>query len=468
MLPIAAIATCALTALTAFTGPALADPDSGIEPLPGGLLDAGLPQPPPDAGPPLGAIFESAARAAARDRNRLGLRHTEEHRYPEALAAFREAHALDPTDAEITNNLGYLHLLLGNRVDAERYLRETLRQSPRRAAAIDNLAEVLAAEHAPPPALTEAAALLARLRLLRGNDPRIITRQARVAARRGELDAARRFYDERLARAPADDALALELGDFHRGLGEPERAMEWYRRVRDPEHIGEAARRIRELEVEREARRYGWVQPTGEPPPRARTLVEQSRLALRADRGADASRLVDEALAIAPDFADAWYARGEARAAAGADDEAEIAWLRALVSDAAHADAARRLGELYQRRARWPDAALMLTRALTLRPDRVDLHLPIARAWQAAGNLPRALRRVRLGLEALPEDAPDDALRALERELTTRLPPAPAVDVEPPSADPVARAIARARAHFVRGEPDAALATLRTLPDADR
>lgn len=452
----------------ALAAPAIGAPDGGFDPLPGGLLDAGLPPPAPDAGPPLGAIFESAARAAARDRNRLGLRHTEEHHYPEALAAFREAHALDPTDAEITNNLGYLHLLLGNRIDAERYLRETLRQRPGRAAAIDNLAELLAADHAPPAALAEAADLLARLRLLRGNDPRIITRQARVAVRRGELDAARRHYDERLARAPADDPLALELGDFHRALGEPERAMAWYRRVRDPEHLGEAARRIRELEVEREARRYGWVQPTGEPPPRARTLVEQSRVALSADRRADALRLVDEALTVAPDFADAWFARGEVRAAAGADDEAEVAWLRALVSDAAHADAARRLGELYRRQERWPDAALMLTRALTLRPDRVDLHLPIARAWQAAGDLPRALRRVRLGLEALPEDAPDDALRALERELTARLPAATEVEPEQPSADPVARAIARARAHFVRGEPDAALATLRALADEHR
>lgn len=437
-----------------------------------GLLDLGPPDPadaPPDAGRPLGAIFDQAARAAARDRNRIGLAHTAEHRYPEALAAFREAHALDPTDPEITNNLGFLHHLLGNRIDAERYLRETLRLQPQRAVALDNLAELLAEDRAAPARLAEAAELLARLRLLRGNDPAIIRRQAQLAARRGQFDTARRYYEARLAQAPADDGLALELGDFYRALGEPDRALEWYRRVRADGELGDAARRIRELEIEREARRFGWVQPTGEPPPQARTLVERARAALGARRPDEAARLFDEALALAPDFADAWHGLGEARAAAGDDPAAEIAWLRALVTDAGHADAARRLGELYRRRERWPDAALMFTRALTLRPDRTDLHLEIARAWQAAGDLPRALRRVRLGLAALPEDAPDDALRALERRLTARLPaaaePAPA---DADAQDPVGRAIARARAHFVRGEPDAAMAALRALPDAHR
>ncbi|MCB9551031.1 MAG: tetratricopeptide repeat protein [Myxococcales bacterium] len=445
-----------------------AGPDAGLLDL--GLQDpADAPAEAPDAGRPLGAIFDQAARAAARDRNRIGLAHTAEHRYPEALAAFREAHALDPTDPEITNNLGFLHHLLGNRVDAERYLRETLRLQPQRAVALDNLAELLAEDRAAPARLAEAADLLARLRLLRGNDPAIIRRQAQLAARRGQFDLARRYYEARLARAPADDALALELGDFYRALGEPDRALDWYRRVRADGELGDAARRIRELEIEREARRFGWVQPTGQPPPQARTLVERARAALGARRADEAARLFEEALALAPDFADAWHGLGDARAAQDDDSAAEIAWLRALVTDAGHADAARRLGELYRRRERWPDAALMFTRALTLRPDRAELHLEIARAWQAAGDLPRALRRVRLGLAALPEDAPDDALRALERRLTARLPAAPEpAPADADAQDPVGRAIARARAHFVRGEPDAAMAALRALPDAHR
>lgn len=429
--------------------------------------DAG---PPPDAGRPVGAIFDEAARAAARDRNALGLRLTARGRYPEALTAFREGHALDPSDAEITNNLGYLHLLLGNRLDAERYLRETLRQSPRRAAAIDNLAELLADDREPA-RLAEAADLLAKLRLLRGNEPRIIRRQARVAARRGQFDAARRFYDALLAAAPVDDALALELGDFYRALGELDAAMGWYRRVRAPDgELSDAARRIRELEIEREARRYGWVRPGGGPPEAARERRARGRAALDAGDAAAAVRLLGEAIALAPEYADAYADLGDARRAAADATAAEIAYLRALVIDGGHADAARRLGDLYRDAERWADAASLWDRALTIRPEWTDLHLAIARAWQSAGDLPRALRQVRLGLGALPEDAPDEPLRALEMELTARLPaPIEAADPRPDPAESfVAQSLARARVHFARGEPDAAMAALRALPPADR
>lgn len=449
--------------VTALLGPAAGQAPDGRLPI--DPYDAG---PPPDAGRPVGAIFEEAARAAARDRNALGLRLTGQGRHPEALAAFREAHALDPSDPEITNNLGFLHLLLGDRADAERHLRETLRLSPRRATALDNLAELLA-DSSGPDRQAEAADLLARLRLVRGNDPRIIRRQARLAARRGRFDDAQRFYEALLATGPVDDALALELGDFHRGRGDLDAALGWYRRVRAPaDELAEAARRIREVEVEREARRYGWVRPDAEPPPAVRARRRSARAALQAGDAEEAIRLLTEVIEQAPGYADAYADLGDARRAAGAATAAEIAYLRALVIDGTHADAARRLGDLYRAAERWADAASLWDRALALRPEWTDLHLPIARAWRSAGDLPRALRRTRLGLAALPEDAPDDRLRRLEAELTRALPaPDPRAPAERDPSD-IGEALARARAHLSRGEPDAALAALRGLPPDSR
>ncbi len=426
--------------------------------------DAG---PPPDAGRPLGDIFAEAARAAARDRNALGLRLLREGETPDAHEAFREAYALDPTDPEIADNLGFTSFKLGNRVDAERYFEEALRLSPRRATALHNLADLLS-ESDDPRRLERAAALLARLRMRRDNDPAIIVRQARVAARRHLFAAARDFYTERLAQGPIDDALAIELGDFERDRGELQTALEWYRRVKPPSPAAaEARRRVRELEAERLARRYGLTRSGGAPSDAVRAQRESARAALEADQPEEALRLLAEVIRQAPGYPDAYADLGDARMALDDPPAAEVAYLRALVLDGSQARAARALGDLYHTRSQSADAALMWERALDARPEWSHLHLRIARAWQSAGDLPRALRRVRLGLAALPEDAPDDRLRQLELELTRAL-PAPPPDTRTEDDAGVGAALARARAQLQLGDPGAALAALASVPEADR
>ncbi|MCA9539878.1 MAG: tetratricopeptide repeat protein, partial [Myxococcales bacterium] len=237
-----------LLALMALLAVATARAEPDADPADAGLADAAANEGDSgsvvDASPPIHEIVDDAIRALSRKRNAAGLWYTQRGRYPEALNAFREAHDLDRTDPEITENLGYLHQLLGNRFDAIRYYRETLRLSSRRRTALKNLAEVLAADGASAEALAEADDLLTRARRVKDNDPEIIRRQARIAARRGRYDDARKLYDEALTLDPADDALALELGDFHRDFGHPNEALIWYRRVREPEEaLREAARR---------------------------------------------------------------------------------------------------------------------------------------------------------------------------------------------------------------------------------
>ncbi|MCA9541359.1 MAG: hypothetical protein KC620_20805, partial [Myxococcales bacterium] len=221
--------------------------------------------------------------------------------------------------------------------------------------------------------------------------------------------------------------------------------------------------------IEREARRYGWSHSTVDVPEAARALATRARGQLSGGELGEALRLLQEAVRMAPTFTEAFIDLGDARRAYGDAQGAELAYLRALVTDASSAQAALRLGELYLATDRTVEGALFVSRALTLRPDWTHLHLELAQAWQAAGDLPRALHQVRLGLAALPEDAPDEELRALERTLTALLPATP---VEPPpaepgaEADPVAMAVARARAHLARSAPGEAMAELRNLaPD---
>src|SRR5207247_10059821 len=125
--------------------------------------------------------------------------------YPRALRAMRDAYALDPHNAEITNNLAFLYERLGNPAEAERNYRETLRLDPNRAVAYLNLADLLSRKGATQERLAEAAELLTKARELEGNRAGIILRQARLAAARGRFEEGERFFREYAAsRKPSD------------------------------------------------------------------------------------------------------------------------------------------------------------------------------------------------------------------------------------------------------------------------
>ncbi|MCB9525771.1 MAG: tetratricopeptide repeat protein [Myxococcales bacterium] len=428
-----------------------------------------------DAGPPaadggepdparvaqLVAMADDAITGLARERNLAGLKAFRAKDFPAALQLFREAHDLAPGDPEITNNLGFLYQALGNRAEAERWYRETLDRAPQRGVAWLNLADLLA-EGGQPEALAQAAEALVRARQIRGNAWKIIRRQARVATARGLLADAERFYRE--AGEAGDEGLALEIGDFFREQGRTDDALGWYRRVQGDGLLAEASQRIRAVQVDLQARRYGWTAPDAEVPAAARARFERATAASKQGQAKVAERLLREALGEAPLFAEAHGALAELLAARGAHDEAERAWLRALVLDGGNAELLAGLGRFLAQRERPGEAAFFLGRAVAQRPDWLALQLDLALAWQAAGELPRALRRVELYLAALPEDAPAEAARALRATLRASLPDAPA---DPPEQDPtpsaLGQALARARGALAAGDPGKAMAALEGL-----
>ena len=98
----------------------------------------------------LGRFEQGLAKAAvqrsaqARKLNDEGIRALQQHDTGKAVEAFAAAYRINPTDVEITENLGYANLEAGKLDDAELHTALTLLMAPRRATAWNNLGQISA------------------------------------------------------------------------------------------------------------------------------------------------------------------------------------------------------------------------------------------------------------------------------------------------------------------------------------
>lgn len=427
-----------------------------------------------------GALDQSFKKMAL-IRNKAALRHFESKDYPAALQLFKEAWELDSENPEIVNNLGYLFHMLGNEREARHYYEIALKLEPDRYVAHINLADLLTRKDAGEEALSRAAQLLIRARELKGNRASVMLRQARVAAFRGRTDGAERFYEEYIANLDEmTDQKRLELGDFYRDSGQEEKALEWYRGVVDTGALGrKAAKRIWKIEVERQARKYGWVSTHKEVPDSARVLATRARIEHSKGHHEQARLLAQEALELAPHFAEALIIRGDVLKEQGNWRGAELSYLKALAVEHSNGELHARLGELYVAMGspvHFAEGAFFLEQALQLKPEWTSLRLKLARAHQASGNLSAALMHINRFLAETTVDKEkkealelkDSLVRLLAQGVDSGSDPA-ILETSPVEENlTVAMAMGRARAHMARGELDAAMAVIDRLPGKSR
>jgi tetratricopeptide (TPR) repeat protein len=434
------------------------------------LLSQAADAPVPDSEPPgvTPAVLDNLMMRLARDSNAEGLGQLVLGNYPAALDAFAEAHGIAPDQAEYASNLAFAHHRLGSRAKAEQYYRLSLTLDPRRAVAYLDLADLFL-EMNGLERLPEVVELLVRARELVGNDREVIVRQARVASRLGEVAEAERFFFEAHELAGGDD-LELEIGDFYRDLGRADEALRWYRSVApSAEQGGAAAERIRELEVESQARRFGWARAPAAVPERARAFVTRARAHAAAGRWAEAELAVQEALRAAPDFVEARQLLGDMRRERGRVAEAELEYLRALSVEQGSPELHARLAELYLASDRAAEAVVLLDRAVQMAPDRADLLLLAGEAHRKNGDLPRAQASVRRFLDLFPQHPSRHRAAQLATTIERALAGEPAAPETPAPRDegPLMARLNRARAHLGRGETGAAMAEIQTVAAAE-
>lgn len=449
----------ALTAIASIVVVAIATPDSTDE-ASAEALDT-----PPDQ--EVRDLIDSMTSRLARERNQEGLdalRATPPD-LPRALESFSAAMALDGDDIEIINNLGFVYSRLGSLENAERLLREALRREPDRLVALTNLADTLVARDSSQ-SLSEAHELLRRARELGGNRVDLISRQATVARRRGREADALRYYREAIDVSSDDAPLILALGDYYRELAKDELAAQWYRKIPETSPLqADALERLEQLQIESEARRYGWSPTSRQLSPKAQNLIKRADALLARGRLSDGAELAHQAVELAPQDADAHRVLGDIELARRSPERALDSFLRGLVVEPNHAGLVRRVGLSYQAQSRFAESSVLLTRALQLRPDWIELRVDLALALQRTGDLPASLRELDRFLEGERVHPRRREAEKLRADLSGLLSSDAAPRASPDSS--VAECFNRARALLARGKTQEALGALNCGDDSE-
>ncbi|MEO1175300.1 MAG: hypothetical protein AAFX94_25090, partial [Myxococcota bacterium] len=255
-------------------------------------------------------------------------------------------------------------------------------------------------------------------------------RQATINRRLGREEAALRLY---LAAVKRDKDLALELADYYRELLRDDDAAEWYKQIpQNSALFAEAQSRLEQLEIEREARRYGWSPTHRAVSQRVRNVVRRAEALLGRGQIAGAEELARSAAEENPQYGEAHRVHGDALAALGKSELALNTWLRGVVVEPNNAELIRRIALAYRDTDRNVEAIVLIGRALQLRPDWTELRLDLALALRESGDLPGAFREVSRFLDAEQQQPRRDEATQLQGELSALLKTTPeATEAEP-------------------------------------
>lgn len=298
----------------------------------------------------------------------VGLAHHEAGRLQQAEQQYRQVLQADPRNADALHLLGVLALQCGQPQLAVQYISAAIRLSGNQAAYHANLAEGL-----------------------RGL---------------GQLDDARRSYEQALALAPWNAAAHNNLGTIHEAQGNLPAAIECYRRaVTEYADYPDAYNNLG-IALERQG------DPTAAADCFRRAIAIDPRYARGhynlgvnlAQRGLreEAIQALVQATSLAPDYAEAHYALAMTLQRMGQHERARAAYERALQLRPNWAEAASSLGSLLQGQGSLDEAEAMYERAVTANPNYAEAIYNQGTLLKLRGDLAAALHKYQLAIARKP------------------------------------------------------------------
>jgi len=149
--------------------------------------------------------------------------------YQEAMAAFNEAIAADPKNAEAHNGLGFCHLLLGQEEQAERSLKEALRLQPDLSKAVRNLASLYHRQER----MKEAIPLWEQLTETKSNDAEAWSYLSTACMSEGQIEKALVAAKRALDCAPNNPTVIVNYANMQKELMRFDEAEQHYRSLVD-------------------------------------------------------------------------------------------------------------------------------------------------------------------------------------------------------------------------------------------
>lgn len=311
-----------------------------------------------------------------------------------------KARTLDPTLENIDLDLGMAYFKLANHRQARSILESVLHREP------NNLVAALI--------LGKIAAYQGNWDKARGFDEFVVAREPRNASAQVDLGTALiALGKDEDALSPLHHALEIEpglsnahfqLGKALRNLGRPEEArheMELYQSIRDRDHNGQtlvslekALQSDRWRECERlltekgEAAAVAYVNSvSAETETQLNAFYMVGMLYAASHRNDDAIRLLNKAVQLSPNDADAVAFRGRVYLRLHNDGQSELDLKRALELSGSNQIALVGMGELHYARGEWSDAAREFDES---RSQDVSTLLVMCDAYARAGNQEKA------------------------------------------------------------------------------
>jgi tetratricopeptide (TPR) repeat protein len=255
-------------------------------------------------------------------------------RYQEAAEAYSRAAQLDPASCQARLSLGAVLQELEQWEEAQAAYEKVLAIDPGQRIALWNLALLLESRHD----LPQAAKLYTRVVTIDPGAEDAWFRLGHIRLESGDFAGAIEAFEKCAALRSQTPEVYLNIGFAHWKMGSPELAREAFRQVLalDPKSVA-ALRSMADLAIEYQDYRQALTLHTqlmeaAEPTPEL--LYNTGLLLQKLGRAKDAVGYYRRALAIRPEFRQAWINLGHALMILGKHEEARSSWNSALAGNA--------------------------------------------------------------------------------------------------------------------------------------